>query len=211
MKRVLRVLQKNQPVLLKRVREIRKPRYANGKGIGGLGSLVVIAYKVPKEVKRGRIKNLLRKAPCIRLCHSVYAFYLKHKHFDKNRELVDARRFWEFIQEIDEEAKVIPRVVVVNSSSVERLLEWAKKRVEKEIDNIVDGYKVLCQKVSRGEIDEQYVRSALPKLKRRFATVRKIAAFYEKWLKIDLSRSLIKPYPAMKKVRSAIKEKYGLT
>ena len=206
----MRVLQKNQPVLLKRVREIRKPCFVKGKGVGELGSLVVIAYKVPKEVKREKIKNILKKAPCIRLCRSVYAFCTEHTRFDKNRELIDARRFWEFIREIDENVAFIPRVVVVNSDSVERLLEQVKKRVEKEIDNIVRGYKGLCQKANRGEIDKQYIHSELPKLKRRFVTVKKIAAFYEKWLKLDLSKSLIKPYPTMKKLRFMINEKYGL-
>jgi len=198
----LGVLQKNQPVLLKRVREIRRPRFLREKVVGELGSLVVIAYKVPEEAQHEKISNFLKRAPCIRLCRSVYAFYQEHTRFDKDRELVDARRFWDFIREIDEDAAVIPRVVVVNSDSVERLLKEAQERVEKEIDDIVAGYKSLCQKAGTGEIGEQYVHGALPKLNRRFATVRKIAAFYERWLRIDLSKSIIKPYPAMRKFRS---------
>ncbi len=204
---VLRILQKNEPILLRRTREVRKPRYLKGKGIGELGSLVVIAYKVPEEVKREKIKNFLKKAPCIRLCRSVYAFSQNHSRFDKNGELVDARRFWKFIQEIDEDVKVIPRMAVVNSESVERLLKETEKRVEREIDNIVGGYKRLIQRASRGEMNDQHICNAVQKLKRRLATVRKVAAFYEKWLNIDLSKSLIKPYPYMRKVRSTVNEK----
>ena len=118
----LRALRKNQPILLNRAREIRKPRFVKEKGVSELGSLIIIAYKVPKEVKRQKVKNFLEKAPYIRLCRAVYAFSQNHSHFDKNKELVDANHFWKFIQKIDEGAKAVPRGVVVNSDSVERLL-----------------------------------------------------------------------------------------
>jgi len=75
--RVLKVLEKNQPILLKRVREIKKPRIVRNKGVSELGSLVIVMYATPKEAKREKIRNFLRNEPYIRLCRSVYPFSQK--------------------------------------------------------------------------------------------------------------------------------------
>ncbi|MDH5770724.1 MAG: hypothetical protein OEZ25_05505 [Candidatus Bathyarchaeota archaeon] len=204
--KALRGLQKNRPVLLRRIREIRKPRLTKEEGAYELGSLVVVMYKTTKEVKRGKIRGFLRKAPCIRLCRSVYAFCQKHSLFD-NRELVDADLFSQRIQEIGGDVKVIPRIVIVNSDSVEKLLDETREHVENEFSDIVRCCKELYQKASGEEEGAHHIRSMLPKLKRRHFRAKKVAAFYEKWLKIDFSKSAMMSYRALRKVYSAVNKK----
>jgi hypothetical protein len=205
--RVLKVLEKNQPILLKRVREIRKPRFVRNKEVSELGSLVIVMYATPKEAKREKVKNYLRKAPYIRLSRSVYAFSQKHSLFDKNNELVDAPKFSAFIKEIREDVKVIPRVVIVNKGSIERLLEETRQRVENNISGINRCCKELYNKALKGEHDVRRIRDSLSKNRRRFITVKKVAAFYEKWLGMDFSRSLMKAYRAVAKVNSILNRK----
>jgi uncharacterized protein (UPF0335 family) len=205
--RVLRVLEKNQPILLKRVREIRKPRIVRDKGVFELGSLVIVMYATPKEAKREKIRNVLRKAPYIRLCRSVYAFSQKHSLFDKNNELVDALKFTDFIKELREYVKVIPRVVIANKGSIERLLEETRQRVENEISDITRCCKELYDKALEGGYEVRRMQDSLSKNKRRFVTVKKVAAFYKKWLGMDFSRSLLKAYRAVAKVNSILNRK----
>ena len=205
--RVLKVLEKNQPILLKRVREIRKPRFVRNKGVSELGSLVIVMYATPKEEKREKIRNVLRKAPYIRLCRSVYAFSQKHSLFDKNNELVDAMKFTDFIEEIREYVKVIPRVVIVNKGSIERLLEETRQRVENEISDINRCCRELYNKALEEEHEVRRIRNLLSKNRGRFVTVKKVAAFYKKWLGMDFSRSLMKTYRAVAKVNSILNRK----
>ena len=205
--RVLKVVEKNQPILLKRVREIRKPRFVRNKGVSELGSLVIVMYATPKEAKREKIKIFLRKAPYIRLSRSVYAFSQKHSLFDKNNELVDAVRFTDFIKEIREDVKVIPRMVIVNKGSIERLLEETRQRVENEISDINRCCKELYDKAPAGEHEVRRIRDSLSKNRRRFVTVKKVAAFIKKWLGMDFSRSLMKAYRAVAKVNSILNRK----
>jgi len=205
--RVLRVLEKNQPILLKRAREIRKPRIVRDKGVFELGSLVIVMYATPKEAKREKIRNVLRKAPYIRLCRSVYAFSQKHSLFDKNNELVDALKFTDFIKELREYVKVIPRVVIANKGSIERLLEETRQRVENEISDITRCCKELYDKALEGGYEVRRMQDSLSKNKRRFVTVKKVAAFYKKWLGMDFSRSLLKAYRAVAKVNSILNRK----
>jgi uncharacterized protein (UPF0335 family) len=161
-------------------------------------------YATSKEAKREKVKIFLRKAPCIRLCRSVYAFSQKHSLFDKNNELVDALKFTDFIKGIREDVKVIPRAIIVNKSSIERLLEETRQRVENEISDINRCCKELYNKALKGEHDVRRIRDSLSKNRRRFITVKKVAAFYEKWLGMDFSRSLMKAYRAVAKVDSIL-------
>lgn len=204
--KVLKVLEKNQPILLKKVREVRKPRFVRNKGISKLGSLIIVMYAIPEEVKKEKIKRVLKRAPCIRLRRSVYAFSQKHSLFDKDHQLVDAWKFTDFIKGIQGDVKVIPRVVIVNADSIERLLQEIRDRVERENSNIVRYCKELYGKALRGD-DVRLLKDSLSKNKRRFLTVKKVSAFYEKWLRMDFSRSLMKSYRAIKKVNSIVHRK----
>jgi hypothetical protein len=51
------------------------------------------------------------------------------------------------------------------------------------------------------------MRVSLSKNRRRFMAVKKIAAFYEKWLGMDFSKSLLKAYRAVAKVDSILNRK----
>ena len=205
--KVLKILEKNQPILLKRVRETRKPRFVKDRDISELGSLVIVMYATPREAKREQIKNILRKAPCIRLCRSIYAFSQNHSLYDKDNELVDAFEFAEFIKGIQEDVKVIPRVVIVNADSYERLLEEIRERVEGETSDIVRGCNELYDRTLKAEHDVPRIRDALSKNRRRFITVKKAITFYEKWLRMDFSRSLMKSYRTIQKVDSVVNRK----
>ena len=205
--RVLKVLEKNQPILLKRAREIRKPRFVRNKGVSDIGSLVIVMYAIPKEAKREKLKKFLSKAPYIRLCRSIYAFSQKHSLFDKNNELVDAQKFAAFVKEIREDVKVIPRIVILNKVSIERLLEETRQRVENEISDINRCCKELYNKALEGEHEVRRIRDSLSKNRRRFMAVKKVAAFYKKWLGMDFSRSLMKAYRAVAKVNSILNKK----
>ena len=201
--KVLMSLQKNRPVLLRRIREIRKPRLTNG--AHELGSLVIVMYGTTNEVKRQKIKTYLRKAPAIRLCRAVYAFCQKHSLFDKNRELIDADLFSQLIEEAGVDVKVIPRAVIVNSGSVEPLLDETRERVQNEFLGIVRCCKELYRKASGEDVHD--IRGMLLKLKRRHLRAKKVAAFYEKWLKIDSSKSIVMSYRALRKVYTVVSER----
>lgn len=202
--RVLNVLENNQPILLKRLREIKNPQLAKKKAFTGLGSLVVVMFMLPKGANREKVKNFLRKAPCIRLRRSVYAFSQKHSRYDKEQKLADARQFVNFIKEMNGNVKIISRVVIINKESVKRLLQETREHVEKEAEKIVGSCKELYVKARDGN-DLGMLRDRFLRIKRRFLTLRRVAAVYERWLKIDSSKSLMRAYHALRKVDSVIK------
>lgn len=203
-----KALQKYSPTLLRRTREIRKPSLLKEGEQRELGSLTIIAYKVTEDMNRVRVRNWLRRAPCIRLCPNVCAFPQKH-FFDKTGRLVNAGSFWEYVREFDENAVIIPRLIIVNSRAIDRLLNETENREKKEITFIIDRYRSLIQKVKQGEIDRLHAIKIARSLRRRFIIVKKVSAFYEEWLKLNLSAMMMKPYPSIRKARFLFEEKYG--
>lgn len=203
-RKVLKVLENNQPILLRRLREIRNPQMAKKKEFAGLGSLVIVLFSIPQAANREKVKNLLRRAPCLRLRRSVYAFSQKHKFYDKEGKLVDALKFVDFLKEMKGEVKIFSRVVIVNKSSVERLLEETRERVEKGVVEIVKSCKELYMKARKGN-DLTVLSDRFLRIKRRYVILKKIASFYEGWLKLDFSRNIMRAYHALRKVNSVIR------
>lgn len=206
--RVMKVLEKNQPILLRRIREVRKPGFLEDKGIPDLGSLIVVVYGAPKVPNREKVRTLLRSAPCIRLSRSTYAFSQSHLLFDKERKLVDAREFSEFIKEFYEDVRIVPRIILADTNSVKRLMEETRERVEREISNITARWSELYLKALSGE-DYQLIRDEFSKNRRRFLRAGRMAAFYKKWLRLDFSRSLMRSYQARRRILSFLDKEGG--
>ena len=201
--RVLKVLENNQPILLKRLREIKNPKLAKKKAFSGLGSLIVVTFTLPKGANREKVTSFLRRAPCIRLRRSVYAFSQKHSLYEKEPKLVDALKLVNFIRDMQGNVKIISRVVIVNTTSVERLLQETRERVEHGVADIVSSCKEIYKKARTGN-DYAVLRDRFSRIKRRFLILKKIAAVYEEWLKIDFSKSIMRAYHALRKVNAVI-------
>ena len=203
---VSKVLENNQPIVLKRLREIKKPQLAKKREFTGFGSLVVVMFTLPKDANREKVKNFLRKAPCIRLRRSVYAFSQKHNFLDKEQKLVDARKFVDFLRENHGNVKIMSRVVIVNKRSVERLLSETKERIEKNVSEIVQSCKDLYVKARDGA-DLKALRDRFARIKRRFVILKTVSTCYESWLKIDFSKNMMRAYHALRKVQAIIETK----
>lgn len=203
---VLKILENNQPILLKRLREIKSPQLARNKKFTGFGSLVLVIFKLPKWANREKIKNFLRRAPCIRLRRSVYAFSQKHRSYDKKQKLVDALKFADFIKALGGDVNIISRVVIVNRESAKKLLQETGEHVQKEVVKIVESCKELYMKTRDGN-DLRLLRDRFSRIKRRFLILNKVAAFYEEWLKMDFSKILMRSYHALRKVDNLIQQK----
>lgn len=196
------MLRQNQPILLKRLREVKKPRFNEENNLIDPGSLVVFAYRSEDKDDKNKIRELLKRAPCIRLGRAVYAFCQEYSHYDRKADLVDARRFRMLWQANNGNLRVFGRMVIVNVECVPALLEKLTARIDKGINDVVAGYEALYQRAMRGEIGMKDLREEQSKLERRFNLVKKLARFYEKWLRIDFSKIITKPYPIIRKVRS---------
>jgi hypothetical protein len=197
--RVSKLLEKNQPMVLKRTREVKKRLIVKDR-VQNLGSLIVVSIKAPKDEKE-KIRKLVKKAPCICLCRRVYAFYQRHSRFDSENKLIDAERLAAFIKELGGEVKLFPKVVIPDERIVQRLVDETEQRVEKEIFDIIQNCMRLYDKCLKNECDSKQFNDALRKLRRQFVTAKRKAGYYEKWMGLDFSKSLMRAYRAIIKLK----------
>lgn len=207
--KVLKLLEKNQPITLRRSKEINKRLIVGGKVLD-LGSLIVVTFKAPKD-KKERIRSFVRRTPCIRLCRLVYAFYQRHGQFDPEKELVDAQGLATIIREFDGEVKLIPKIVVLNERSIQGLVDETRRHIEKEICAIISKCKQTYDKCIRNECDHKKLREVLRKLRSQYVKTRRKAGFYNAWMALDLSRDMMKAYKALLRLRNYSRmEKIGV-
>jgi hypothetical protein len=197
--KVLRLLEKNQPVILKRIKEVRKRSIIHGK-IQDLGSLIVVTFKAPRE-KRETIRGFAKKAPCIRLCRRAYAFYQRHQTFDSENKLIDAQGLAAFIKELNGEVRLIPKIVALNEQSTQRLVDETKQHMEREILGIIQKSKQVYDKRLRNECSNVKLSETLRRLRAQYVRIKRKAGFYSAWMAVDLSRDVIKAYKALLKLR----------
>jgi len=200
---VLKVVSDNQPILLKRIRDIRKPMYDAEGNIIDFGSLIIATYNAERD-ESGKIKGLLRKAPYIKLCRSVYAFCQDNDQYGKKkRDAFNINHLFSLMKESDRDARIIPRIIIVNSTeATDILLERVRLRIAKKTEKILDGYKNLMCALVEEHIDKKRLFEEEKKLYSEFVSLRKIAVFYERWLRIDFAKEIMRVYSVIRKLQS---------
>jgi hypothetical protein len=200
-KRVLQILQKHEPILLRRTREIRKPR-RNRKGkVTDIGSLSIVAYNIPNG-KRKLVSRVLRKTPCIPLCRAVYAVP-RHAFSDKS-DTVDT--LLKLIETNREKVKVFSRIVIEDSISIQHVVDEIEERIKQEASGIIALSEKLCASIKENGSGISHQSEKLANLRQRYLALKKMAGAYEEWLKLDFSKNLLKAYRAIKKTKDIIEQ-----
>jgi hypothetical protein len=203
LERTLKIIGGNQPVLLKRTREIKRPAYDEEGNIIDFGSLIIIVYNARKDDK-GKIRWLLSRTPYIKISRSVYAFCHNNYKYDKRGDLFDVNYLFALMKENDKDAKIFSRMSIVNNDAetVKMLLDRVRVRIERKMRGILNGYMKLIRANYEGQIDRKRLIDEEKKLYSKFVALRRMSIFYEKWLKINFSKDLMKIYSMIRKLHS---------
>ncbi|MEM3591336.1 MAG: hypothetical protein QW702_04465 [Candidatus Bathyarchaeia archaeon] len=198
---VLKVVGENQPILLRRTRDIRKPSYDDEGNLIDFGSLIVLVYN-PDCNGNSKIKWLLAKTPYIRLCRSVYAFPQNSGRYEKKGGMPGISDLLMLVKEHSGDTAIFSRIIIVNSSEVmNTLIERVRLRVLKKTEKILNGYRDLIDAFYTGQLEKKHFIEKEKKLYNEFKHLRRLILFYEKWLKIDFARETMKIYSVMRKTR----------
>lgn len=198
---VLKVIGENQPILLRRTRDIKRPLYDEEGNLVDFGSLIILVYN-PESDKNAKTKWLLAKAPYVRLCRSVYAFPQNSDRYEKKGGVLEISNLLMLVKEHNKDAAIFSRIIIMNSGEVmNTLIERVKLRIAKKTEKILSGYRDLIDTFYAGQVEKKYLVEREKKLYSEFKHLRKLILFYEKWLKIDFTREMMKIYSVMRKIR----------
>lgn len=201
-KKVLQILQKHEPILLRRAREIRKPR-RNRKGkVTDIGSLSIVAYNIPNG-KRKLVNRVLWKMPCIPLCRAVYAFPHRHATFDKS-DAVDT--ILKLIETNKGNVKVLSRIVIEDSTSIQQVVNEIEERIKQEALGITTLSERLYAKIKENRSGIAHQSKKLANLRQRYLALKRVASAYEEWLRLNFSKNMLKTYRVIKKTKDFIEQ-----
>jgi hypothetical protein len=200
---------------LKRSRNIVRPFVNEREGIYELGSLLVVAFKLnnPSMKIRKVVQRALQKAPCFKLCSSVYAFpQLKVlRTIGDNHgkdEITTPRRFVDVLNELGSRMIRLSRIIVLDPSRSGFLVERMKAIRRAQCRRLIQACKNLSTLIRlQGEyFPTRTYRPRLCEIRYRYRAIRTVLNFFRREMNIDMRKELVKVSRAIALCHRALRE-----
>nr|MDO8133426.1 hypothetical protein [Candidatus Njordarchaeum guaymaensis] len=202
-------------IVLKRSRNIVRHFIDEKKGIFELGSLMVVAFRLnmPPTKTRKVVQRALQRAPCFKLCSSVYAFpQLKilrtiGHNYGKDK-ITTPRGFVDVLNELGSRVIRLSRMTVLDHSMSMFLVQRMKAIRRAQCKKLVQACKNLSTLIRlQGEyFPTKTYRPRLSELKYRYRAIRTVLNFFRKEMNIDMRKELVKVSRAIGLCRKALRE-----
>lgn len=211
-KNALKAVSGNDPVVLKRSREILPPNISFDKNIFDLGSVAVISYRLPKTSSRKRtaVQRMLRRAPKIKISPALFMIpYLKSSKLNayKGRAVLQDEMF-EFLDSEGVENNRLTYLKIVYPSSHERLLELMVSYENLVCTKLTSTIRSLIHAANHAELDDIVkFQKLLSFYKSRYRDLQGVAYFMNDSMNVDLRPSLKMLYNALVHYKRAVERK----
>ncbi|MBS7644283.1 hypothetical protein KEJ26_06905 [Candidatus Bathyarchaeota archaeon] len=197
----LELVRDNEPIVLKRSRELVHPRVDKGRRLYELGSLMAIAYNSSSASarKRAAIVRALRRTPCIPMGPSFYLFpHLKAPKYTYFRDkIMLPDDFFDFLKKLSIPAHRLTYLRIIYPQSHEVLFKRLITRQTRECAKLVQQSQGLVKRIQEMKVSWRNVRKALSEFKTRYRTHKGIAYFLYQVYGIDLRTNLKEAYSAI--------------
>lgn len=197
----LELVRDNEPIVLKRSRELARPRVDKAHRLYELGSLMVIAYNSPlvPTGKRAAIIRALRRTPCIPVGPSLYLFpHLKAPKYAYFRDkIMLPDDFFDFLKRCGVVAHRLTYLRVIYPQSHEMLLNRLIGRQTREYAKLVQQSQTLLKRIQEMRASRTIVQKALSEFKTRYRAHKGVAYFLYQVYGVDLRMNLKEAYNAI--------------
>jgi hypothetical protein len=197
----LELVRDNEPIVLKRSRELVPPHVDKGRRLYELGSLMVIAYNSSSTPagKRAAIVRALRRTPCIPMGPSFYLFpHLKAPKYTYFRDkIMLPDDFFDFLRKLGIPAHRLTYLRIIYPQSHEMLFQRLIARQMRECAKLVQRSQMLLKRIQEMKANWTIVRKALSEFKTRYRTHKGIVYFLYHVYGIDLRANLKEAYSAI--------------
>lgn len=177
--------------ILKTSRELQKPLINFEEDIYNLGSLILVAYDLPRSTcVRKAVSRLLRRSPCFKLSPSIYLFpHTKYEFYEKT-PIVPPSSLIKKIIVYGGRITCASRLILVSDYSAKRIIEETLKSLDERATNLYNYCLML-------ENDEKLRESKLlSELKFEVKTLKTLLKFYRNEIGFRLDEVDSKVYKA---------------
>jgi len=168
-------------LILKTSREIMKPQINEQNGKYDLGSLILVAYTLPEDVKIRKATNrLVRRTPCFKLARSIYLFPQIRYDNSENSLLIKPSTFLKKMIVFGIPITYAPKLILSDNSLTKSLINELKDSLNKRTQKILQDCNSL-QSSPKFQLNKR-----LSEVRIESKIVRELVLFHEKELKIDM-------------------------
>lgn len=205
----LKTASKNGPIVLKRTREILPPQVNFDKHIFDLGSVAIIAYRLPTTSprKRAAVVRMLRRVPKIKIGSALLLIpYLKSSKLGSYRgRAVLQDELFSFLDREGVEAHRLTHLRIVYPSSHEELLRLIIIRETLACEKLASSIRSSTYAVKHADKpDLAKTQKLLSFYKSRYRDLQGVAFFMYSSMNVDLRLGLKKAYNALMHYRQAV-------
>ena len=211
----------SKALVLRRSRKLVRHKITERDGSIQLGSFIVIAYKLGEPSRRIRktVQRALQRAPCFRLCPSVYAFpqlrngmgaksqsligHPNHKH-----GIITPRELTEILAKCNARVFRVSRLVLLDKTMEDDLVERMVSIRRAQCRKLVQACKCIASSIRLQRSEYFSVKAQklkLSEIRFRYRAVRSVLLFFRKELGINMSDELSRASRAISSCHEALK------
>jgi len=202
-KDVLHLLRGQRPIMFKRARGVLPPHVAGGEGEFDLGTVNIIAYRLPRSqsCKRARLSRALWQTPALKIGRCLYL--LPHLKTCKLLHYQGSIFFSAELSRLCEmegiEMHQMAYLRVVYPMNHENVLQALTEAQEAKAERLLMACRWLADEIKTGSMqDIERFRKILSAHRSRYRGLKGIVLFLSRELGVDL-------YPSLKKVYASFK------
>jgi hypothetical protein len=179
--------------VLKTARELQKPFINFEQDIYNLGSLILVAYDLPRNTRvRKAVSRLLRRSPCFKLSPSIYLFpHTKYEEYN-GTPIVSPSNLIRRIIIYGGRVTCASRLILIYDYSAKRIIEGFLNSLDKRVEDIYN----YCLTLENNEKLRDL--KLLSGLKIEVKTLKALLKFYKSEMGLSLNGVYSKIYKASK-------------
>lgn len=211
-KSVLQLLRGRHAILLKRGRGIAAPDLSRGKGAVDMGTVAIIAYRLPRWSSRNRaaLSRVLSGLPAMKIGRCLYLVpHLKASKIATYRgALITSSDLFRFLEDVGIEVARLTHLRIVYPTNQEPLLRALVEAQVSKIERLIIACRRLRGILSAGELDDAMrVRKLLSAYRLRYRLLKGAAFFLYREMGVDLRPNLKRAYTALMSCKVLIESK----
>lgn len=185
--------------ILKTTRELQKPSISFEEKTYHLGSLILIAYDLPRSMRiRKAVSRVLKRSPCFKLSPSIYLFpHLKYERYERT-PLASPSNLIRKIIVYGGRVTCASRLILVCDYSAKRIIEEFLNSLDERVENVYNHCLMLEKGVSLKD------PKLLSGLKMEVKTLKTLLKFYKNEMGLGLNGAYTKVYKASKILSSLL-------
>lgn len=208
-KPVLQLLRGRHAIIMKRSRGIAAPTLSYEKGTVDLGSVAVIAYRLPRSSsrKRAALSRALSGLPAMKIGRCLYLIpHLKASKISSyRRTILTSSDLFKLFEEEGIEVTRLTHLRVVYPTNQEPLRRAFVETQINKIERLILACRRLRETIRTGGLDDTIrLRKLLSAYRRRYRSLKGIVFFLHREMGVDLRPALKRAYVALTSCRTLI-------